>query len=86
MIRPFTPESTSVPYMDLQLSYGGYVYTIRIMYMYIQPYSIHSSIGLCVIRSEGDGSRATASHLCVASMICLPNFSHALWLQNRSTQ
>ena len=27
-----------------------------------------------VIRSAGDGSRATASHLCVASMICLPSF------------
>jgi hypothetical protein len=26
-----------------------------------------------VIRSAGDGSRATASHLCVASMIYLPN-------------
>ena len=37
-----------------------------------------------VIRSAGDGSRASASHLCVASMICLPNFSYALWLQNKS--
>ena len=27
-----------------------------------------------VIRSAADGSRATASHLCVASMICLPKF------------
>jgi hypothetical protein len=27
-----------------------------------------------VIRSARDGSCATASHLCVASMICLPNF------------
>ena len=26
-----------------------------------------------VIPSAGDDSRATASHLCVASMICLPN-------------
>ena len=28
-----------------------------------------------VIHSAGDGSRATASHRCVASMICLPSFS-----------
>jgi len=27
-----------------------------------------------VIRSARDGSRAIASHLCVASMICLPDF------------
>ena len=37
-----------------------------------------------VIRSAGDGSRATASHLCVASMICLPKFFYALWLHNKS--